>query len=109
MTLSDWVAGGVSVAKDWVGLADAITALRRELNTALATGKDDALRFGLGPVDLEFLLEVKSEGGGEAGVRFGVVTVGVKGDVSRASTHRIKLVLQPQDRHGQPVDIADEE
>ena len=97
------------MAEDWVGLADAITALRRELNTAMSAGKSDDLRFGLGPVELEFLLEVKRDGGGEAGVRFGVVTVGVKGDMSKASTHRVKLVLQPQDRHGRPVDIADEE
>lgn len=97
------------MAEGWVGLSDAIAALRRELNTARTAGKDDNLRFGLGPVEMEFLLEVKREGGGEAGVRIGVVTIGAKGGVSKASTHRVKLVLNPQDRHGRPAEIADEE
>lgn len=97
------------MAENWVGLADAITALRRELTKAMETGKGDGLRFGLGPVELEFLLEVTREGGGEAGVRFGLVTVGVRGDVNKASTHRVKLLLQPQDRQGRPAEIADTE
>jgi hypothetical protein len=97
------------VAGDWVGLADAIAALRQELTTAMSAGKDSDLRFGLGPVEMEFLLEIKRDGAGEAGVRFGVVTVGAKGGLARASTHRVKLSLQPQDRHGRPRDIADTE
>ena len=94
---------------DWVGLADAIAALRRELTTAMAAGKGSSLRFGLGPVEMEFLLEVKREGGGESGVRFGVVTIGAKGGAAKASTHRVKLSLQPQDRKGRPSEIADTE
>ena len=94
---------------NWVGLADAIAALRRELTAAMTTGKDSALRFGLGPVEMEFMLEVKREGGGEAGIRFGVVTIGAKGSIASASTHRVKLTLQPQDRQGRPTDIADTE
>ncbi len=97
------------MADDWVGLADAIAALRRELTTATAAGKDSALRFGLGPVEMEFLLEIRREGGGEGGVRLGVVTVGAKGAITNASTHRVKLSLQPQDRHGRAKDIADTE
>jgi len=100
---------GISMADGWVGLSDAITALRRELNAAMTAGKDDDLRFGLGPVEMEFLLEVTREGGGEAGVRIGVVTIGAKGDVSKVSTHRVKLELNPQDRHGRSAEIADEE
>ena len=97
------------MANDWVGLADAIAALRRELTAAMAAGKDSALRFGLGPVEMEFLLDITREGGGEAGVRFWVVTVGAKGSIASASTHRVKLSLQPQDRHGRQLDIADTE
>jgi hypothetical protein len=33
-----------------VGLAEAIAALRRELTTALEEGKDETVRFKLGPV-----------------------------------------------------------
>jgi len=41
-----------------VGLADAVRALRAELTSAMAEGADQALRFELGPVEMEFLLEV---------------------------------------------------
>jgi NTP-dependent ternary system trypsin peptidase co-occuring protein len=34
------------------------------------------LRFELGPVGMEFLLEVKKDVGGQAGVKFGVISVG---------------------------------
>jgi hypothetical protein len=97
------------VAEEWVGLADAVAALRRELTTAMAAGRDSDMRFRLGPVEMEFSLEVMRQGGGEAGIMFGVVTVGGKGGVSKASTHRIKLILQPQDRAGRSAEIADTE
>jgi len=45
--------------EQWVGLAEAIRALREELTTAIETAKGEVLRFGLGPVEMEFLLEVK--------------------------------------------------
>lgn len=102
------------MADDWVGLADAIAALRRELTTATTAGKDSDLRFGLGPVEMEFLLQIKREGGGEAheeggeaGVRLGVVTTGTKDSVTNGSTHRVKLSLQPQDRRGRRTEISD--
>jgi hypothetical protein len=104
------------MADDWVGLADAIAALRRELTTAMTAGKDSALRFGLGPVEMEFLLEIRREandkareGGAEAPVRFGVVTTGAKDSVTRGSTHRVKLSLQPQDQRGRRGEISDTE
>jgi len=58
---------------------------------------------------MEFLLEVTREGGGEAGIRFGVITLAGKGSISSASTHRVKLILQPQDRAGRAAEIADTE
>ena len=101
------------MADDWVGLADAIAALRRELTTATTAGKDSDLRFGLGPVEMEFLLEIKREGaseaqeGGDSGVQLGVVTIGSKDSVTNGSTHRVKLSLQPQDRRGRRAEISD--
>jgi hypothetical protein len=94
----------------WVGLAEAIGALRQELTTAMdAAGPDARVRFELQPVELEFLLEVRKEGAGEAGVRFGVVTISGKGGVSSASTHRLKLSLKPQDPGGEQLRIRDRE
>src|SRR4051795_6962283 len=93
----------------WVGLADAIRALRSELTTAMTEGADQALRFELGPVEMEFLLEVQREAGGEAGVRFWVVSLGGKGSVASGSTHRVRLSLTPKDRSGRSPRVRDVE
>jgi hypothetical protein len=92
----------------WVGLADAVRALRAELTTAMTEGRDGTLRFELGPVEMEFLLEVRREGGGEAGVKFWVVSLGGKGSASRGSTHRVTLSLTPR-VDGRPPEIRDVE
>lgn len=92
-----------------VGLADAVQALRAELATAMEESQDEALRFELGPVEMEFLLEVQRDVGGEAGVKFWVVSLGAKGSVSRGSTHRVTLSLTPRDAAGQSPLIRDVE
>lgn len=92
-----------------LGLADAVRALRSELTTVMREGRDEALRFELGPVEMEFLLEVQREAGGEAGVKFWVVNLGGRGSVTRGSTHRVTLTLTPRDAAGRPPHISDEE
>lgn len=103
--------GDVVTDEPWVGLAEAVGALRAELEAAAdAAGDHPRFRFEVEPVELEFALEVRRDGASEAGVRFGVVTLGGKGGVSAASTHRLKLVLKPQDgATGGPARIRDRE
>ena len=84
-----------------VGLADAIKALRAELSASMAEGRDKELKFRLGPVEMEFGVEVAKEVGGEAGIKFWVVSVSGKGGVATKATHRVKLQLQPLDAGGQ--------
>ena len=93
----------------WVGLADAVRALRSELTAAMEEAEGQRLRLELDVVEMEFLLEVRKEGETEAGIRFWVVSVGAKGGVSSGSTHRVKLVLSPKDVvTGRKPQIADE-
>jgi Trypsin-co-occurring domain 2 len=89
-------------------LGDVIAALRRELSRAQQEGSDEDLRFRVGPVELEFETAVTYSGGGEAGVRLYVFTLGAKGDVSSASTQRVKLVLQPLAPAGADALVGDE-
>jgi Trypsin-co-occurring domain 2 len=77
------------------GLAETIRALRMELISAMESGKDEPLHFELGPVQLEVTLAITREGAGDAGVRFGVVSFGAKGDLKDAATHHLTLSLQP--------------
>lgn len=97
------------MAEQWVGLSDAIRALRAELTGAMAEGAGEELRFELGPVEMEFLLEVQREAAGEAGVKFWVVNIGGKGGVTSGSTHRVTLSLTPKTRGGGPAEIRDVE
>lgn len=62
-----------------VPLADTIRALRAELYRAMVQKKDEELRFALGEVEIELQMEVSHEAGADAGIRFGVVSIGAKG------------------------------
>lgn len=92
------------------GLAQAIGALRRELEEAQKFSSGQDLRFRLGPVEMEFLVEVTKEGSGEAGVKFWVVNTSAKGTMSRGATHRLTLTLHPYDvRSGGDVSVGSHE
>jgi Trypsin-co-occurring domain 2 len=78
-----------------VPLAATIRALRRELMEAVGDGKDEELRFALGPLDLELQVEVSSSGGGEAGIKFWVLSLGGKGERSSGATQTLRLRLTP--------------
>jgi hypothetical protein len=94
---SSVVLGGLAVSEPWIGLSDAIAALRAELATAMSAGESERLRFELGPVELEFTVDVHKDGGADGGIRWGVVSFGAQGSAGSADGHRVKLVLQPKD------------
>jgi hypothetical protein len=85
------------VDEAWVGLAEAIGQLRRELSAALTAAEGERLRFQLGPIELDFTVDWRRTGGADAGVRWGVVSFGAKGEIAATSGHRVKLVLTPKD------------
>ncbi|EMF54315.1 trypco2 family protein [Streptomyces bottropensis] len=79
-----------------IGIAEAVEHLRAEL-VAAAAGSGAGPRFEVGPVELEFSVEMRKEGKGKAGVKAWVVSAGAEASVSKASVHRVKLVLTPKD------------
>jgi hypothetical protein len=78
-----------------IPLADAIARLRDELIRAAQEGAGKGVRFRLGPVKLDLAVAATYSGGGEAGIRFWLVTIGGKAEASKARTHTIHLELQP--------------
>jgi hypothetical protein len=79
-----------------------VAALSGELNILAPedgrmAARDPALHFELGPVELEFTLDVRKEGGADGGIRWGVVSFGARGSVASSTGHRVKLVLTPRD------------
>jgi hypothetical protein len=88
-----------------LGLAEAVAALRQELASAMTAGAGERIRFELGTVEMEFQLELSKERGGEAGVKFWVVTLGGKGSTTSGSTHRVTLNLTPKGVDGGPLGL----
>ena len=88
-----------------VPLAEAIQALRVEIVEANRKSKYEDVRFKLGPIELEFGLEVSREVAGNAGLKFWVVSIGGSGKRASAATHSVRMVLTPV---GGDIVVADE-
>jgi Trypsin-co-occurring domain 2 len=98
----------VSGDGEFPSLADTIAAVRRELGSAQAAGRGQAVQFQAGPVELEFEVAVTRTRGGEGGVQIWVLTLGGKAELGQATTQRIKVTLHPVDPGtGQDARIAD--
>ncbi|MEU1667062.1 trypco2 family protein [Streptomyces sparsogenes] len=98
------------MADDFDGptLAAAIAQVRRELAEALVEGEGQAVRFGMAGVELEFLVEARRVAGGDAGVRFHVVSLGGKAEFQRTEANHVKVSLQPVGQDGQPLKVSAE-
>jgi Trypsin-co-occurring domain 2 len=83
-----------------IPLAKAIEDLRAELLKALREGVDQELQFRLKPIELELKLAVTKGGEGNTGVKFWVIELGAKGSYESATTHTLKLTLEPVGKDG---------
>ena len=86
---------GSMVEPPQIPLANAIRAIRAEVVDAVRASDGEELRFALGVVELELQVEAVSEAGGEAGVKFWVVSAGAKGNRKSGSTHTLRVSLTP--------------
>jgi len=89
--MGDQTQDGVAGAE----LSDAIKVLRGQLTKAIAEGSGEDLRFGLGPVEVEFEVTLEKAAGAEGGVKFWVVSAEGRGSVTQGARHRVKLELEP--------------
>ncbi len=78
-------------------ITEAIEQLRSQLTAVQEGSKDAKLRFVVTEAEMEFLVEVTKGGGGSAGVRLGLVSVGADGKLSKQNSHRLKLKLDVRD------------
>lgn len=78
-----------------IPLAGVIRALRRELEEAVTEGEDAAVRFALGEIELELQVAVSSKGGGDAGIKFWVVSLGGRAERGSERTQTLRLKLTP--------------
>jgi hypothetical protein len=88
-----------------IELADAVAVLRDELVAAAARGAGQQVRFTVGPVELEFDVELREDSGVKAGFRAWVVTAEGGVGSSAARTQRVKVTLTPHHADGSDVDV----
>ncbi|PNE40795.1 MULTISPECIES: trypco2 family protein [Streptomyces] len=78
-----------------IELASVIRDLRAELEQAITAAEGEALRFELGPIELEVSVALERTAQAGAKVRFWVVESGAEATAGATTTQRIKLALQP--------------
>ena len=90
------------MAETMLPLQEVVKALRTEIAAAIADGKNEAVQFELGPIDVEFTVVAKREAGPNGKIKFEVFGIGAElgGDAKFASekTQKIKLNLKPKQR-----------
>jgi hypothetical protein len=94
----------------WVGLPEAIEALRRDLAAAWWDGRRHRVRFQVEPVELTVQVGVTRSGKGSAGIKWHVLTLGGERSRERTATQTLKLRLAPvlYDEHGQRLPDRDQ-
>lgn len=79
-----------------IELSDMIRELRQQLTSALADSAGEAVRFELGPVEIEATVAVSREAGADAKVRLWVVDAATNGKYAHAQTQRVTVTLTPK-------------
>ncbi|MEU2628538.1 trypco2 family protein [Kitasatospora sp. NPDC007106] len=90
-----------------IGLADAVDAVRKELLEAAARGADQPLSFEVGPIEMEFEIELRAEAKAGGKFKAWVVSAETEAGVSRGRTHRVAFTLTPRGTDSAKVNIGD--
>ncbi|MEZ0068821.1 hypothetical protein ABIA32_004862 [Streptacidiphilus sp. MAP12-20] len=89
-----------------IDLADAIEAIRDQLVDAASRGADSAIAFEVGPIELEFTVELRTDARAKGGVRAWVVSADAEAGVSRGRVQRVAVTLSPKQRaSGERIEV----
>ncbi|GAA3799903.1 hypothetical protein GCM10022403_037540 [Streptomyces coacervatus] len=80
-----------------IELAAAVRAIRDQLMAAATAGAAESVRFEVGPIEMEFAVELRREAGAKGGVKAWLVTADTEARAARTRTHRIAFTLTPKD------------
>ncbi|GAA4824551.1 trypco2 family protein [Streptomyces ziwulingensis] len=87
-------------------LAAAVQLVRAELLRAAADAADEELRFAVGPIGMEFTVELRRDVRAKTGFKAWVVSADVDGGAGRTRTHKVSLTLTPTRPDGTSVEIS---
>jgi hypothetical protein len=80
-----------------IELADAIEAVRQQLAAAAERGAGQRIQFEVGPVELEFGVELRRDGRLSGGVRAWVLSADAEASAGHTRAHRVTVTLTPKD------------
>lgn len=84
-----------------IPLVKAVAAVRDELIEAAGAGSNHPdLVFAVGPVEMEFEVEIRADAKTKAGFRLWAVGAEAEAGVSRSRTHRVSFTLTPRKATG---------
>jgi hypothetical protein len=90
-----------------LGLAEAIEAVRAQLREAQNAGRGSDVRFALGDIELEFVVDATKTAGGDASIKvLSVLSLGGKGEIAKGETSRVNVKLTPIGVNGQPFEVS---
>ncbi|MEW1907406.1 trypco2 family protein [Kitasatospora sp. NPDC085895] len=90
-----------------IGLADAVDAVRKELLEAASRGADQPLSFEVGPIEMEFEIELRAEAKAGGKFKAWVVSAETEAGIARGRTHRVAFTLTPRGTDSAKVNIGD--
>ncbi|MFI6850508.1 trypco2 family protein [Kitasatospora sp. NPDC050467] len=80
-----------------IPLVDAVAAVRDELLEAAArAGTDPQVVFAVGPVEMEFEVELRADAKAKAGFKLWAIGAETEAGLSRARSHRVSVTLTPK-------------
>lgn len=89
-----------------IELADAVAAVRDELVEAAARGCGELVGFVVGPIEMEFAVELRADAKAKVGFKAWVTSAEVEAGVARGRTHRVTFTLTPKGPGGIDLLIA---
>ncbi|WP_410537726.1 trypco2 family protein [Streptomyces sp. KL2] len=91
-----------------IELAEAVAAVRDGLMEAASRGAGQDIAFEVGPIEMEFQVELRQEVRGKSGLRAWVLTADAEGGLSRGRGHRVAFTLTPRRADGRPPLVSAE-
>jgi hypothetical protein len=93
----------------WIDLETAVRALRDRLVSAAAQGSGREIQFEVGPIEMEFLVEMRRDAKARGGVRVWLASAEGEAAAGRTYTQRVRLTLTPKPTDGGTFLISSED
>ncbi|MEU5258136.1 trypco2 family protein [Amycolatopsis sp. NPDC021455] len=89
-----------------IELADAVASVREELLEAVAWRADAELEFVVGPIELEFSVELRRDAKMKSGFKAWVISGDAEGGMARGRTQKVKVTVTPRSAGGGDLLVA---